>query len=255
MRRLFALISCAAFPAGCYSMPPVDVPQGPARVAWSCDFEGTYCGMVEQSKVEPARRSRFVPVAREGRQAIELTTLPGDDEVHGSGHWERNDLELPPSREYCNEGQDEWWSFSVLFPDHYVEPVLGDVMDFHGNASHGQANLNLVSVRGELRLHGFYGDVDHPGEYRKDLGRIRRNRWYDFVYHVKWSSRDDGYMIAWMNGRKVLVHHGPTLYPRISCYLKLANYHTPSRRPSSVIFDRVVRGTGPRAVTLARLER
>jgi hypothetical protein len=255
VRRLFALASCAVLPVACAGAPPEDLPEGPAHVAWSCDFDGSYCGMVEQSKVEPRPRSSFVRIERGGRPGVKLTTLPGDDQVHGSGTWERNDLELPPSRDYCNEGQDEWWSVSVLFPDDYVEPVLGEVMDFHGNASHGQANLNLVSARGELRLHGFYGDVDHPGEYREDLGRIRRNHWYDFVYHVKWSSGGDGFMVAWMNGRKVLVHHGPTLYPGISCYFKLANYHTPSRHASSIVFGRVARGSGPRAVTLARLER
>src|SRR5665213_2100111 len=58
--------------------------------AWSCDFEGTYCGMQEQSKIEPAHRSRFVQVARGGGMAIELTTFPGDDQVHSSRDWERD---------------------------------------------------------------------------------------------------------------------------------------------------------------------
>jgi dihydroorotase len=69
---------------------------------------------------------------------------------------------------------------------------------------------------------------------------------------MKWSSKRDGFMEAWMNGRKVLVHRGPTLYHGISCYFKLANYHTPTGA-SSIIFDRVVRGTTARAVALARL--
>ena len=223
-------------------------------ITWSCDFEGTYCGMVEQSKVEPQRRSKFVDTARNGRQAIELTTMPGDDQVHGSGSWERDDLMLAPSREYCNEGDDEWWAFSVLFPDTYAEAELGDVMDFHADASHGQPNLNLVAKGDRLILHGFYGDVDHPGEFQEDAGEIRRNRWYDFVIHVEWSSRADGHMAVWVNGRKVLVHNGPTLYPHLSCYLKLANYHVPTRKPSSIVFDRVIRGTSAAAVTRRKLE-
>lgn len=223
-------------------------------IAWACDFEGTLCGMVEQSKVEPRPRSRFVDIARNGRRAIELTTHPGDDEVHGSGSWERDDLQLAPSHAYCNEGQDEWWAFSVLFPEGYSEAPLGDVMDFHADASHGQPNLNLVAKGDRLILHGFYGDVDHPGEFQEDVGRIRRNRWYDFVIHVKWSSSDDGHMAAWVDGRKVLVHDGPTLYPHLACYLKLANYHVPTRKPSSIVFDRVIRGTSAAAVTRGKLE-
>ena len=59
---------------------------------------------------------------------------------------------------------------------------------------------------------------------------------------------------AWLNGRRVLVHHGPTLYPGISCYLKLANHHDASGSASSIVFDRVIRGTGAGAVALAQLE-
>ncbi len=173
-----------------------------SAVTWSCDFEGTYCGMQEQSKVEPEHRSRFVSTARDGRQAIELNTQPGDDQVHGGGDWERDDLELAPSPEYCNEGQDEWWAVSVLFPDGYEATTgLGEVMDFHQNGSGGAPNFNVMAEPDGLRLDGYYGDLKNPGEYKVELGRIRRNVWYDFVYHVKWTAGEGGLFIAWLNGR------------------------------------------------------
>jgi hypothetical protein len=246
-----AIACCAAlFAAGAHgaSREPV--------VTWSCDFEGTYCGMQEQSKVEPEHRSRFVSTARDGRQAVELTTLPGDDQVHGGGDWERDDLELPSSPDYCNEGQDEWWAVSVLFPEGYERTTgLGEVVNFHQEGSGGPPNFNVVAEPDGLRLDGYYGDLENPGEYKVELGRIRRNTWYDFVYHVKWTSKDGGFFTAWLNGRKVLDHHGPTLYPGLSCYLKLANYHSPSRGPSTIVFDRLIRGTSAEAVALAALER
>ena len=227
-----------------------------SAVSWSCDFEGTYCGMQEQSKVEPEHRSRFVSTARDGRQAIELNTQPGDDQVHGGGDWERDDLELAPSPEYCNEGQDEWWAVSVLFPDGYEATTgLGEVMDFHQNGSGGAPNFNVMAEPDGLRLDGYYGDLKNPGEYKVELGRIRRNVWYDFVYHVKWTAGEGGLFIAWLNGEQVLVHHGPTLYPGLSCYFKLANYHSPSPRPSAIIFDRLIRGTSAEAVALAKPQR
>jgi hypothetical protein len=224
-------------------------------VAWSCDFEGTYCGMQEQSKIEPEHRSRFVSTARDGEQAVELRTLPGDDQVHGAGDWERDDLELAPSPGYCHEGQDEWWAVSVLFPDGYEPTELGEVVDFHPDGNGAPPNFNVVTLPDGLRLDGYFGDMKNPGEYKVELGRIRRNEWYDFVYHVKWTAQDDGLFIAWLNGRKVLVHHGPTLYPGLSCYFKLANYHSPLRRPSTVVFDRLIRGTSAEAVALGPLER
>jgi hypothetical protein len=262
-RKLAALFLSATFPAlllaACADADartrhdPFD--EGAGKVAWSCDFEGDYCGMSEQSKVEPEHRSTFVPIARHGKLGIKLTTLPGDDQVHGAGKWERDDLELPPSPEYCNEGQEEWWAVSFLFPDDYTVPEgEGLVMDFHDNASHGQANMHLLTHSDQLRLHGFAGDDRNPTEYKVELGKLTRNKWYDVVFHMKWSSGHDGFMQVWMNGRKVMGHRGPTLYKGYSCYFKLANYHDPSG-PSSIVFDRVVRGTTARSVALARLER
>src|SRR5207302_810153 len=83
---------------------------------------------------------------------------------------------------------------------------------------------------------------------------VARNKWYDFVYHVKWSSGSDGLMEVWLNGKKVGSRQGPTLYTGINCYFKLANYHTAFGAASSVIHDRVVRGTAWNAVSLTPLE-
>ena len=82
-----------------------------------------------------------------------------------------------------------------------------------------------------------------------------KNRWYDFVYHVKWSSDSDGFMFAWVNGVQELAHRGPTLYAGQGCYFKLANYHAASGAPSAVIHDRVVRGSSAAEVSLTLLQR
>src|SRR5262249_47766557 len=75
-----------------------------------------------------------------------------------------------------------------------------------------------------------------------------------FVYHVKWSSGADGFFYAWVNGVQKLAYTGPTLYTGDSCYLKLANYHSPTGQPSSIIHDRVIRGSTPNAVALTMLD-
>ena len=76
---------------------------------------------------------------------------------------------------------------------------------------------------------------------RWPIGPIVRNRWYDFVYHVKWSSGSDGWFDAWVDGEQILHYRGPTLYAGQGCYLKLANYHTPVGKPVSVVHARVLR--------------
>ena len=238
----------------------------PPSAAYFCTFASSWseCGFSEQAKV-PGRAS-IVGIGRDGGTAVRLHTESGDNTVNGSGTWERNDLTLGVSSSYCNEGQDEWWAHSVLFPSDYVFPPgpgAGIVMDFHHNSSSGQANFELQTIPGiGLRLRGYGGPTLNAGQYQAviadpygaPVGSVVKNVWYDFVYHVKWSGGSGGKMEAWLNGKKVLTYNGPTLYTGISCYLKLANYHAAFGQASSVIHDRVVRGTSAAAVALTPLE-
>ena len=79
----------------------------------------------------------------------------------------------------------------------------------------------------------------------------------------RWSSNPAaGFVKAWVRTADdpdqtaplLLDYAGPTLYVDQSCYPKLANYHSPFGQPSSVMHDRVIRGTTPGAVSLTALE-
>jgi len=238
-----------------------------SNAAYSCDFENTYCDFNEHSKLEPSgRRSTLVATAASGGRGVKLTTLVGDNNIHGSGTWERNDLSKPPDASYCNPGQEEWWAFSVMFPDDYVfppGPEAGIIMDFHHNASSGQANYEIQTIPGiGLRARGYGGSAINSGKYDALIpdpygaptGSVTRNQWYHFVLHVRWSPNGDGLMEGWLNGRKYQSYQGPTLYAGIACYLKLANYHAPFGQASSIVHDRVVRGGSATAVSALALE-
>jgi hypothetical protein len=218
------------------------------EVQFFCTFSNspTDCGFREQAK-EPGRAT-LVNFGRDGSTAVRLHTKPGDDGVNGSGTWERNDLTLNQTTTDCYEGREQWWAHSIFFPDDYVSPPAGGggvVADFHHTGSSGQANFHVDAMPDSmgLRLRGFGGATVNSGRYEVVLGPVVRNIWYDFVYHVKWSSGTDGFFNAWVNGEQKLAHRGPTLYEGQGCYFKLANYHSPFGEASSVIHDRVVRGT------------
>jgi hypothetical protein len=242
-----------------------------SAATYSCDFEGGYCDFLEQSKLgewtPPAtgRRSSIVDIARSGARGVRLHTEPGDSQVRGSDHWERDDLMKPPDPSYCNEGQEEWWAVSVMFPADFVfppGPEAGIIMDFHHTGADGQANYEIQTIPGiGLRARGFGGGAIDSGKFDALIPdpygagpNVARNVWYDFVFHVRWSAGAGGLMEGWLNGRKYQSFSGPTLYSGLACYLKLANYHAPTGRPSSVVFDRVVRGTSAADVTDTPLE-
>jgi hypothetical protein len=203
----FALLAIAAWPA---ASQPVS-----GEVRFFCSFENspTECGFREQAKVPG--RATLVNFGRHGGSAVRLHTEPDDTEVSGSRQWTRNDLTLRRSASYCNQGQEEWWAHSILFPDDYVASSLGVVMDFHHSGATGQANFHVDALPnpGGLRFRGYGGANVDGGRYMAPIGPIMKNVWYDFVYHVRWSSDSDGFFIAWVNGRKKLDHRGPRSMP------------------------------------------
>jgi hypothetical protein len=234
-------------------------PRGPPVVSFTggnwkrtffCSFANspTDCGFRVQQKAPG--RATIVNIGRDGSTGLRLRTEPGDNNVAGSGAMERNDLWLSQSETGCYEGREQGWEHSILFPDDFAVPTwqMYVVFDFHNTAPHGQANFHINFANGVLIFRG-YGGTPNSGLYTATIGPITKNLWYDFVYHVKWSSGSDGFFKAWVNGAQKLEHRGPTLYAGQGCYLKLANYHTPVCDPypgctgpaSSVVHDRIIR--------------
>src|SRR5438046_7721720 len=249
------LLRVTAFAVACVLAPP---PPASAQIspsaAWSCEFANstTACGFYLQAAA--SNRAAVVGPGRDGSTAIELTTHLGDIDISGSDSNERADLALSPSSRYCNQGQDEWWAHSLMFPPGYVPPPVasvwnwGALFDFHNSAAGGgQPNFMVYAAPTGLELHMAGGPntvnlPSDPGYYSIAIGPLTKNVWYDLVYPVKWSSGLDGLFQAWLNGQQVMNYSGPNLYVGQSCYLKIANYHSPLGVPVSVIHSRVVLG-------------
>src|SRR5882672_3056174 len=233
--------------------PPPASAQISPNATWSCTFANspTDCGFYLQAAA--SSRATIVSPGRDGPTAAELTTQPGDSGLFGSGTAERADVDLGISASYCNEGQDEWWAHSIMFPQSYVIPPAGAiwnwgvVFDFHHTGPTGQPNFQIASLPTGLEFWVSGGPTvvngpTDPGFYSVAIGPVTKNVWYDFMYHVKWSSGSDGFFQAWLNGKQLMNYSGATLYVGQSCYLKLANYHTPLGVPISVTHSRVVMG-------------
>lgn len=231
---------------------------------FSCAFDGSWnaCGFTAQAGTP--QRISTVDVA--GVHAVRLETQPGDSGIAGSGSAERADLALSPQATGCSQGAEQWWRHTLLFPADYTAPVAtradpwpwGVVFDFHQTGAEGQANFEL-EVAGQppaLRMAISAGAVisnGAPGSptRRWTVGPIAKSHWYEFVYHVRWSAGTDGFFSAWVDKRRVVDYHGPTLYAGQDCYLKLANYHTPVGRPVAVVHAQLTRGATAQALGLS----
>jgi len=243
-----------------------------SAATFSCTFANlpTDCGFHEQAKV-PGRAS-LVNFGREGTSAVRLHTEPGDDNTYGSGTHERNDLSLSQQDSDGYEGSEQWFAHSILFPDDFEIPPMstgtswnwGAVFGWHNTSDDGvgQGNFTVFVYPNTaisqdrptgINFRGYGGDPNQ-GEFGAYVGPVIKNVWYDYVYHIKWSSGGDGFFEAWVNGERKLSHRGPTLYSGQGVYLKPANYHTPTGNPSSVIHDRIIRGSTALSVSPGPLE-
>ena len=250
------------------------------EVQFACPFSRspTDCGFRRQAMA--ADRATVVERGRAGWKGVRLETRPGDSHIAGSGDNERTDLQLPQSISDGYEGREHWWAHSVLFPDDYVNPPMstarawhwGAVFGWHHTGSTGQGNFSLFAFPDAAispdRPTGLVFRICGGETVIRDalqchltpVGTVTRNVWYDFVYQVKWSSAEDGYINAWLRigdakvARRVVSYRGPTLYTGMGAYLKAANYHTPHGQPSAIIHSRILRGTSPEAVSLVPLQ-
>ena len=223
-------------------------------------------------------RVTLVPQSREGAAAVKLTTFAGDSYVEGSNRWERTDLAALPDQVGGKPGLSWWWANSILLPSDFHMPRGGEegyeVMDWHDDCSMrhirvatGQANFNLIFAvldgRPTLQVRVYGGDpAEHGGQEQRVVvdPAPQKNVWYDFVHQVRWASDSTGIYRMWMRKGGETAYrlvferiHRPNMYKGCEVYLKLANYHGPYGVTTSVVHDRVVRGTSP-AVALAPLE-
>jgi hypothetical protein len=222
---------------------PVIVPPS-SEVLWQWDAKQVAPFSIHAKPGDPPRVT-LVNVG--GRPGVRLQTLPGDDNVNGSGAMERCDLRLPNYLSDAVEGSKQRVKHGIWIPDDYAElPMspanaqpwyVGILANWHHGADKGgQANAQLKAmpptgtdpgrpVGLNFEIHG--GDFAKPTVANYHIGPIVRNTWLDFELEMLWTSTTSGYFNGWLNGKQFMAYTGPTLYVGDFAYFKLANYHTP----------------------------
>jgi len=191
--------------------------------------------------------SRVTLVNVGGRPGVRLLTMPGDNNVNGSGAWERSDLRLPNNLSFAHEGSVVLFRHSVWFPSDFVDlpesPAnaqpwyAGSWFNWHDDRDSGGSQGPVqgmffppTAVSADratgLVYQMFGGTTGNTNLYEPKIGPIVRNQWYDFESYIKWTSKADGFYDTKLNGQSIFTYKGPTLHAGAGAYLKLANYHT-----------------------------
>jgi hypothetical protein len=83
---------------------------------------------------------------------------------------------------------------------------------------------------------------------------IPKGQWVDWIYQIKWSPGDDGFVRVWMNGELVLDHRGPNAHDAVAGpYFKFGIYRGANDQETQVMWnDEYRRGTSKAAVDPSR---
>jgi hypothetical protein len=148
-----------------------------------------------------------------------------------------------------NETYGGWYGFSMYIPDDgsylgsktYMGQwhAVGKGSSQRGKPVHpaisqcfmGQFDTNMLGIK-------VYGDSGL--QFMEVIPNFPRGEWVDFVYEIKFSSREDGILNVWMNGKQVVKYKGPNTYRGAVHMFKFGIYTLRSNemnQPIVVYFD------------------
>ena len=171
---------------------------------------------------------------REGRYAAKFTLHKDDPDVAKSRRAELRLNAVPTKSEY-------WYGFSNYLPDDFVKDRSYEIV----SQWHARPDSDLgESWRSPQLTLAVYGDkwrvsnrwdpkkVTQNNNPRPEggaegwwVGKIEKEKWTDWVFHVKWSYQSDGLIEVWKDGKLVVRKTGPNTYnDEVGPFQKLGIY-------------------------------
>jgi hypothetical protein len=121
---------------------------------------------------------------------------------------------------------ERWYGLSIFLPESYVsDPCEEQLFQWHG--------VNTVDLDGVNMSNSPIAMYTKNGRWefgirfadKFDLGVYDKNRWTDWVLHIKFSPSSDGLVEIWKNGQKILTTTGKNTYNDVvGNYFKIGIY-------------------------------
>ena len=185
--------------------------------------------------------------ARQGKYAARFQVNPGDNPLNCCAGSERAEA-LTNTGEAA--GAESWWGWSTYFPSDFVatpNTSWNIFTQWHNSGSSGQANImfkvNAGTSPETLFMSVIGGDPNSYSNRGFTLAPLERNKWYDFVLHVKWEPDSTGFVELWLNGQQVVSKtFMPTIYYGQDVYLKQGFYRAAYSQSTVLYEDGMRRG-------------
>lgn len=187
---------------------------------------------------------------RTGASSLRFEVRPGDCSRAKHG-WDdcKKDRERTELKQtgYQHHGETWWYGFSLLVPQGHknIWPAKLSFAQFH------QEGAKPV-VMFQNHKGGLWLDIHDARRTIKLIKLIPQSqlagRWHDVVLQIRWSRESDGFIRAWVGGRKVASFEGATMSAE-QVYFKFGLYRSHLKRNKEAqnvrhraYFDRLVRG-------------
>lgn len=179
---------------------------------------------------------------RSGTHCVKLMLKKGFiRQEGGDGRFtERTELD---SRAQALSGRAVWYKFSLLVPAGFPivdnrliisqvkqARLFGDPLQLYAHRfRNGRHYLTIYDMTNR----------DKTERATFDLPALSREKWHDFVFHVRFSESPTGRVMVWMDGQQVVVFSGATASPdgRNRFYHKIGLYRDEWPDPMEMYFD------------------
>jgi hypothetical protein len=196
-----------------------------------------------QGRYEPGAIVISQDYARGGQRSARITVKEGDVEQLGDDG-KRVELAELDSGNLPLLGRDAWYGFSPLLPRDF--PVVDNRLVITQFKQSDLEGSPLVGQRFRAGRHSL--TIRPPGAsgsgriYR--LPELRLGRWADMVYHIRYSTGEDGRIEVWMDGQRVVSYEGPTASEKGAdrFYHKVGLYRDRWKEPMTMHVDNYTLG-------------
>jgi hypothetical protein len=206
-------------------------------------------------------------IVRAGADALRFEIRPGEQWLKGEGRLGHGSHRTEVHDVYrARMGQEYWYGFSIYIPTSLaVRDTRLVIGQWHGQRDtrfdeHPRSPLLVqryrdgrfyIQVRWSAILVQTTETVDLPNAKRTlyEDRAFPRDRWVDFVYHVKWSFLDDGFVRVWRDGIQIVHYDGPVGYnDREGPYFRFGLYRDDFDSTDVMYWDEYRRGTSYESV-------
>lgn len=208
----------------------------------TADFEtGDLTQLPTQKALSDSISIVTAPV-RAGKHAAKTLLRASDPEVSKGQRAEFSDGKKTTPVEM---EKDYWYGLSIYLPDEFTAPTKSDAVLFQWHTQVGGPSP-VLAIRAKA---GEWIITTNATEKKRTLARIPlvKERWTDWVVHVRWSAEKKGFWTIWKDGAEVVKEKDViTQYPEaLGPYAKFGQYHSVGEVPQNVVYFDEYRVAGP----------